>query len=61
VKDDIRSSNCAFRFDAFDKTDECKLFELFDIRLVHGWLYDPEDLEVSLPFTCVYFFLCCCV
>jgi hypothetical protein len=33
--------------DNFEKTDQCKLFELFDIRLVHGWLFDPEDLEMK--------------
>lgn len=34
-------------FDNFEKTEQCKLFDLFGIRLVHGWLYDPEDLELK--------------
>lgn len=34
-------------FDNFEKTEQCKLFELFDIRLVHGWLVDPEDAQTK--------------
>lgn len=33
--------------DNFEKTDQCKLFDQFGIRLVHGWLVDPEDLEMK--------------
>lgn len=33
--------------DNFEKTEQCKLFEFFGIRLVHGWLYDPEELELK--------------
>jgi len=30
----------------FEQTEQCKLFGMFNIRLVHGWLVDPEDLEM---------------
>lgn len=32
-------------YDKFEKTEQCKLFDLFNIRLVHGWLVDPADTE----------------
>ncbi|XP_024401100.1 uncharacterized protein [Physcomitrium patens] len=31
----------------FEFTPECALFDLFDIGLVHGWLFDPQDKETS--------------
>jgi len=34
-------------YDNFEKTEQCKLFDQFGIRLVHGWLVDPEDLEMK--------------
>lgn len=32
---------------AFEFTTEVSLFDLLDISLVHGWLYDPTDLQVA--------------
>ena len=27
----------------FEFTNEVAIFDLLDIKLVHGWLYDPQD------------------
>ena len=32
---------------AFEFTTEVSLFDLLDIQLVHGWLYDPIDLQTA--------------
>ncbi|XP_024391042.1 uncharacterized protein [Physcomitrium patens] len=32
----------------FEFTPECAIFDLFDISLVHGWLFDPQDKETSV-------------
>lgn len=31
----------------FEYTSEVSLFDLVDINLVHGWLYDPQDAELA--------------
>ncbi|KAG0611004.1 hypothetical protein M758_7G107300 [Ceratodon purpureus] len=31
----------------FEFTPECAIFDLFDIGLVHGWLFDPQDKDTS--------------
>lgn len=31
----------------FEYTREVSLFDLLDINLVHGWLYDPQDAELA--------------
>jgi len=33
--------------DNFEKTEQCKLLEQFLIRMLHGWLVDPNDLQTS--------------
>jgi hypothetical protein len=34
-------------FHAFEYTSACAIFDLLDMRLVHGWLVDPQDIEMS--------------
>nr|XP_054757228.1 ubiquitin carboxyl-terminal hydrolase MINDY-2-like [Lytechinus pictus] len=39
----------------FEYTQECVVFDLLNIALYHGWLYDPQNLEVvSAVGTCSY-------
>jgi hypothetical protein len=39
--------NFNFReIDNFEKTDQCRIFDQLNIRLVHGWLVDPEAKDV---------------
>ncbi|KAI3707051.1 hypothetical protein L6452_25228 [Arctium lappa] len=35
------------RFDDFEFTRECAIFDLLDIPLYHGWIVDPQDSETS--------------
>lgn len=32
---------------AFEFTQELIVFDLLNIRLVHGWLYDPQDEKTA--------------
>lgn len=34
--------------DSFEKTDQSRIFDLLGVRIVHGWIVDPIDAEVSL-------------
>jgi hypothetical protein len=46
---------CNCRVDQFEYTPECTVFDLLNIRLYHGWLADPENLqEVSAVSNCTY-------
>ncbi len=46
---------CENRVDQFEYTPECTVFDLLGIRLYHGWLVDPENLqEVSAMSNCTY-------
>lgn len=39
----------------FEYTQECVVFDLLNIALYHGWLYDPQNREVvSAVGTCSY-------
>ena len=41
--------NVRFRnIDDFEFTQECAIFDLLDIQLVHGWLVSPEVNNSSL-------------
>jgi len=43
--------NFNFReYDNFEKTDQCRLFDYFKIRLLHGWLVDPAEAEAHAVF-----------
>eukprot|EP01112_Ceratiomyxa_fruticulosa_P018228 TRINITY_DN5796_c0_g1_i1.p1 TRINITY_DN5796_c0_g1~~TRINITY_DN5796_c0_g1_i1.p1 ORF type:complete len:461 (-),score=107.82 TRINITY_DN5796_c0_g1_i1:153-1535(-) len=40
--------NCSFKdVDGFEKSEYSDVFELLGIRMVHGWLVDPEEVELS--------------
>jgi hypothetical protein len=41
-----------YRYDNFEKTDQCNLFDYFRIRLLHGWLVNPAEIEVSNHSSC---------
>ncbi|KAL3647231.1 hypothetical protein CASFOL_008199 [Castilleja foliolosa] len=36
-----------FRIDDFEFTRECAIFDLMDIPLYHGWIFDPQDHETA--------------
>ena len=35
-----------FSVDQFEYTRECIIFDLFHIPLYHGWIIDPQDIEM---------------
>lgn len=43
------SIRSARRCEDFEYTPECATFDLLGIRLLHGWLVDPEAVDVVSP------------
>jgi hypothetical protein len=40
--------DCGFtRCDSFTKTEKSKIFDLLDIKMLHGWLVDPADAQLT--------------
>lgn len=40
--------DCGFtRCDSFTKTEKSKIFDLLDIKMLHGWLVDPADAKLT--------------
>lgn len=37
---------CNFRPHEFELTPECLVFDILNIGLYHGWLIDPQDLQM---------------
>ena len=35
-----------FSVDKFEYTRECNVFDILDIRLFHGWVIDPQNIEL---------------
>ena len=33
---------------SFEYTKEIGLFDLFDVELLHGWVYDPQDVQLAM-------------
>ena len=36
-----------FSVDKFEYTRECIIFDLLNIQLYHGWVIDPQDIELQ--------------
>jgi len=40
-----------FSVDKFEYTRECIIFDLLNIQLFHGWVIDPQDIELQMIVT----------
>ncbi len=48
----ILSLRCFFfSVDKFEYTRECIIFDLLNIQLFHGWVIDPQDIELRMIVT----------
>ena len=51
----VTSTPLLYRVKDFEYTQECVVFDLLNIGLYHGWMYDPQnEAAVSAVGTCSY-------